>query len=213
VNKLGVAKSKIDVVPNGVDEIFLSDYRGTPAEVPDDYLLYVGGMHERKNVGGVLEAYFQMKDSGMISHDLVLVGPGEKRAYEPANVDRTTIEQRDDVHVMGFISPQELKFVYRNADVFLYPSRYEGFGIPPLEAMASGTPVVASNVTAMPEVLGDAAVLVDPEDIDALASATQKLLDENERSKYIARGKKQANNYTWERAARITAEILSKVVE
>lgn len=214
IDNIGIEQSKIDVVPNGIDRIYLSDDSGDSVDIPDDYLLYVGGMHERKNVDGVLAAFLQLKDNEKMSGDLVLIGPEGKLSYESSDVSWSKVRQRSDIHTKGFVSQRELKYVYSNADVFVYPSRYEGFGLPPLEAMASGTPVVSSRCSAIPEVVDDAARLVDPDDTDAIAEAVKDLLqDEELRSEYIKRGEKRASEFTWERAANKTARILEDVAE
>lgn len=210
--EFSIGERKVDVVPNGIDDIYLTDDPGDPLDLPDDYLLYVGGMHERKNLDGVLATFLHLKDAGRIHHDLVLVGPSRKLSYEQSKVDWDSVRKRQDVHVMGFISRRELKFSYRNASVFLYPSRYEGFGIPPLESMASGTPVVSSKTSALPEILGDAAYLVNPENIDEIVNATYNLIKNKElRSDYIERGIDRASKYTWERAANQIDDILREV--
>ena len=113
----------------------------------------------------------------------------------------------DRVRLTGRVSDEELCELYRGAECFLYPSRYEGFGLPPLEAMTCGAPVVSSDRTSMPEVLGDAAVAVDPDDPDALADAVGALLhSEPRRAELRERGARRAAEFTWERCARLTVE-------
>lgn len=213
-NHLGVTESKISVVYNGISDTFRTKDSGERFPLPEKYLLYVGGMHGRKNIEGIIESFLELRHRDSIDHDLVLIGPKKKKNYSSVDVDWSHIRSRNDIHIPGFVSERQLKFAYSNADVFLFPSHYEGFGIPPLEAMACGTPVVASNTSAFPEVLGDAAVLVDPDDSSKIAEATVEIIsDHSLRTNLVERGKKHARKFTWDRSARETREILRQASE
>ena len=119
----------------------------------------------------------------------------------------------DRVHFPGYVARDELPYWYSAADAFVYPSRYEGFGIPPLEAMACGTPVVASNASSLPEVIGDAGVLVDPGDEEALAAAISTVLtDRGEAQRLKQLGLARARRFSWFEAARRTADIYGEVL-
>ncbi len=114
----------------------------------------------------------------------------------------------------GYVSEAELRSLYHEARVVAYPSLYEGFGFPALEAMAVGTPVVASNTSCFPEVLGDAAILVDPTDVEALADGIRRAAEDgSERREQIARGRRRVSSYSWERSARRTLEVYRAVLE
>lgn len=206
VEHLNVSPSKIDVIYNGVDPIFLDNSQSKSIELPDEYLLYVGGTNARKNISTLLECYEILKEEYNINHELVLVGP-EPKLHHSYPVDEIDGE---DIHITGYISKCELKFVYEHADVFLFPSLYEGFGMAPLEAMACETPVVASNAASLPEILADGAVLVDPNNAREFAQSTSDILhNEDYRTKMIERGAERASEFTW----RHTAEAAIKVFE
>ncbi len=203
-----VDPSAVSVVYNGIDEIFHRSSPGTPVDVPDRYVLYVGAMNPRKNVGGLLDAFAEFRRRAGEEYDLVVVGPENKFIYESFDVP-----DEEYVHTPGFLSRRELKYVYRQADLFCFPSLYEGFGLPPMEALACGTPVVASDVAALPELLGDAAELVDPTDPGAIAAGMVTVLtDDAYRSTLVDRGLDRAGEFTWDRAAANLKRILRDVV-
>jgi glycosyltransferase involved in cell wall biosynthesis len=129
-------------------------------------------------------------------------------------VRRAVIQSRVEkaVRFLGFVPFDALRIFFESAALFVFPSLYEGFGLPPLEAMATGTPVVASNVSSLPEVVGDAALLVNPENVFDIARGIQEaLLDEELREELIAKGRKQAARYSWERTAREVLEVYAEV--
>jgi glycosyltransferase involved in cell wall biosynthesis len=134
--------------------------------------------------------------SDQLPHELVLTGPRNKRLF-----DRLDLDEADDVHLTGFVSQDELKFLYDEADAFAYPSFYEGFGLPPLEAAACGTPVVTSRTGAVPEILGDAARYVDPHDVDDIAEGLVWATSHRETGECAARARTRVESLTWEHAA------------
>src|SRR6185436_5102416 len=141
--------------------------------------------------------------------DLRLVIIGENISLHPA-VRQTVIKSRVEnlVRFLGFVPFETLRCFYQTAAAFVFPSRYEGFGLPPLEAMACGTPVVTSNVSSLPEVVGDAAVLVNPENVFDIARGVRDvLLDDAAREELIRRGRAQASRFSWERTARQVLDI------
>jgi len=205
---IGVHESKIDVVYNGVDSIYFHEGNGDEIDLPEKYLLYVGGQNARKNISGLLHIFEVLKSEYDIDHELVVVGPNPKffHNYPIDEVGDT------DIYTTGFLTQDELKFVYTNADVFLFPSLYEGFGMAPLEAMACGTPVVASDRASLPEVLGSAARLVDPENPDEFVKVTNEVLeDESIRRELTTEGRRMAESYTWSKSAVQLSKILEDV--
>lgn len=199
-DEIGIDSSKIEVVYNGLNEEYLNSDKGEPWQVPDKYILYVGAMNPRKNIQGVIRSFEIFSEKRETSHKLVLIGPQNKLIYSNFDVDES-----DNILTPGFIPQSQLKYAYCNADAFIYPSYYEGFGLPPVEAMACGTPVIASNTSSLPEILGDHAMLADPDNHEKMASMIE-LCVENDHSTHTA--KEWARNYTWEKSARKLAGIL-----
>ncbi len=208
--KVGVPLEKIRVIPNGLREPAREDpdMRRELTErfgLQEGYLLNVGGIHERKNMAVLLRAFALLREGQGYRGRLVITGsvsgaPYQERMKRICDALIAELGIGDAVVFTGFISEEELDHLLRGADVFVYPSLYEGFGIPILEAMKVGTPVVTSNCTAMPEVAGEAALLVDPTDAAALAEAVGRLLrDEALRGRLVELGRRRAEGYSWER--------------
>ncbi|MFC6765366.1 glycosyltransferase family 4 protein [Natrinema soli] len=192
--KIDISSERVEVVYNGIDPLFFSSDSGEELMLPDDYILFVGSMNPRKNIQGVISAFEEVKQTECIPHKLVIIGPDNKSIFK--NIE---IEKEDHIVMPGFVTDKQLKYAYENADVFVYPSLYEGFGLPPLEAMACGTPVIASNRTSLPEILDDAAVLVPPRKISDIASTIATITTDVEyHSKLAKKGKNHAEKYTWE---------------
>ncbi|MFK4997352.1 glycosyltransferase family 4 protein [Bacillus sp. N9] len=127
------------------------------------YLLYIGGLSYRKNVEGLIKAFWYIQKDIPEDYQLVIVGKRD-RSFKKLVTLIETLHLRDKVVFTDYVPVPDLPYLYNAADLFVYPSHYEGFGLPPLEAMACGTPVIASNKTSIPEVTGDAAILVNPSD-------------------------------------------------
>lgn len=161
------------------------------------YILYVGGLNPRKNVAQLIWAYRQVRHELPGLQQLVIPGePGRHQEDLRKLVDQ--LHLTEDVVFPGFVDQRDIPYLYNAADLFTYPSLYEGFGLPPLEAMASGVPVITSNVSSLPEVSGDAAVQVDPMDSNALAKAIFEVLTNEElRGSLTERGFKRAKEYRW----------------
>ncbi|MBI2688763.1 MAG: glycosyltransferase family 4 protein [Acidobacteria bacterium] len=175
------------------------------------YLLYAGSVNPRKNVARIVEAFALLRQD-LTDHprykDLRLVIIGDQISKYPA-LRRAVHQSRvnDVVRFLGFVRREELKVFYQGAEAFVFPSLYEGFGLPPLEAMALGTPVVTSGVSALPEVVGDAAMIVKPENVFDIARGMREvLLDDRLRADLIARGHQQVKRFSWYDTARQVLE-------
>jgi glycosyltransferase involved in cell wall biosynthesis len=201
VERYGVAPDKVVVTPYGVDSAFRPNGRD---ESRPPYALFVGAIQPRKGPLTALEAISLVDDLR-----LVVVGP-EKRGGDElrAAVRRLGLEQR--VELAGHVGLQELADLYRGAACLVFPSRYEGFGLPVVEAMASGTPVVATQAGAIPEVAGDAAVLVQPNDPVALAGGIERALADRER--LVSLGLARARRYSWAETARQTLAVYRELL-
>ncbi len=188
----GVAAAKIELVPNGVDEFW---FGGTAEE--RDYILFTGTLEPRKGIDDLLAAWRALPAP---RPRLVLCGdPGWK----------TRIASESGVEVTGYVTRERLRELYRGALAFVYPSRYEGFGIPPLEAMACGAPVIATRTGAIAEFARDAALLIEPGDVQALAGALARVVrDAALRNELHARGPERARLWTWDRGAAVMNELL-----
>jgi glycosyltransferase involved in cell wall biosynthesis len=221
-NLLGVRPNRIRRVYNAPDPGFLERLHGPGSEehqrileryqIEYPFLLYAGNIRRHKNIPRLVEAFAVVRGQ-LASHpvykDLRLVIIGDTISQYPA-VRQAVIKSRVEqmVRFLGFVPFETLRCFYESAAAFVFPSRYEGFGLPPLEAMACGTPVVASNVSSLPEVVGDAAVLVNPENVfDIARGIRDTLLDETLRAELIRRGHEQASRFSWEHTARQVLEI------
>ena len=164
----------------------------------------MGTIEPRKNLLRLLEAYHQLRQDPPAVPRLVFAG-GQGWGVRPVFERVASLGLVESVVFLGHVPDRLLPALYTGAAVFVYPSLYEGFGLPPLEAMACGTPVVVSDTSSLPEVVGDAGVLVDPGDVAALADALASLLvDPARRAALSAAGRRRAATFTWERAARQT---------
>ncbi len=216
--KLGVPSSKVRVINNGLRPPQTDVSKPGTLGIDLPFVLYVGGIHERKNVVGLIRAFARFVSQTGFSGKLLVTGnvsgapyQVKMKAIHDAAVRETGMQDR--VVFTGFIPDAELDFLMQRALFLVYPSFYEGFGIPVLEAMQVGVPVITSSTTAMPEVAGDAALLVDPHDISAISEAMARLLkDEEFRQALVEKGKQRARGYTWEKTARQYLELYSEVV-
>ena len=216
VRHLAVDPERVAVVPEGVDP----SCRPLPrAEVEaalaplglvyGGYLLFLGTVEPRKNIGRLLDAVMK---AGADVGPLVLAG-ADGWGNDELRPRIAELARRGRVRPLGYVPEALRPTLLGGARAFLYPSLYEGFGLPPLEAMACGTPVVTSDVSSLPEVVGDAALLIDPLDVDGLAGAIRRLWDDEAlRRDLRARGLARAQEFTWERTARLTLEAYAAAV-
>jgi glycosyltransferase involved in cell wall biosynthesis len=196
VESYGLAEEQVAVTPYGVDPVFAPDGPRRDGR----YALFVGAIQPRKDPLGAVEAL------ALLNGDLrlVMVGPDKRGGGElRSTIARLGLEERIDL--IGHVERDELAALYRGAACFIYPSRYEGFGLPVLEAMASATPVVTTRAGAIPEVAGDAAVLVEPGDPAALAGGIERALADRER--LVEAGLERARLFSWAETARQTLEV------
>jgi glycosyltransferase involved in cell wall biosynthesis len=179
--------------------------------VPSPYVLATGNLQPRKNLVRLVEAFARAKKESSLPHHLVLCGKAQWRESEVhATISRCNAELF--VHFTGYVSDEDLRVLFQGADVFAYPSLYEGFGLPILEAMACGAPVLTSNTTSMPEVAGDAAVLIDPCSVeDITGGLKQMFLDKKLCDVLRRKGLAQAAKFTWEKTAQDTVRIYETV--
>ena len=224
---LGAPSQRIRRVYNAPDPDFLTPGAGAGSEaqlrtleryqIDYPFLLYAGNIRRHKNIPRLVEAFAVVRDqlkTHPIYRDLRLVIIGDTISQYPA-VRQAVIKSRVEhaVRFLGFVPFETLRCFYEYAAAFVFPSRHEGFGLPPLEAMACGTPVVTSNVSSLPEVVGDAAVLVNPENVFDIARGIREvLLDPGLREDLVRRGREQAAQFSWERTARQMLEIYEEAV-
>lgn len=206
VDLLGVSPARITVIPEGVGEEFTprshAEVRRVAARygLEDRYVLTVGTLSARKNLGLLSSAA-----RALAGHGVELVLAGSDRSYlrgAPATVRR-----------LGYVAEEDLPSLYSGAQALVLPSRYEGFGLPCLEAMACGTPVVASRCAALPETVGEAGWLLDPDDVDGFADALVSLVaDASARNRLIAAGRARAAAFPWSRTAELTDQTLGRLL-
>lgn len=203
VQLLGYERSRIHVVPHGVHPV-----TPEPAAARENLVLFVGVIQKRKNVARLVKAFEQVPAGWR----LALAGAAQGFGAEEQLRAVQESPRRADIEILGHLTREQLDSLYTRARIFAFPSLDEGFGIPLLEAMAHGVPVVTANCSAMPEVAGDAALLVDPLNVEDIGSALARLAtDESLRESLIGRGRARAGQFTWDAAVARTWAIYEKV--
>jgi len=214
----GIPPERMTVTHLGVDEAFAPGEPDLPGELPagvtTPYLLHVGDLHERRNLPMLVDAVLAVRRRVVALPSLSLVLVGADLGMGDAVCAMATRAGADDaVMRLGPVSEKRLRTLYRGAVALAYPSLYEGFGLPLLEAMACGTPVIASNTASMPEVLGDAGILLDPSDGQAWARAIIDVVHDGQtRGRLRAAGLRRAADFTWARTARLTLDAYRRTV-
>jgi glycosyltransferase involved in cell wall biosynthesis len=215
-------EKKIKVVYNGYNKFLYKKERddGKIKEVLEKYgisgpfILYIGRLEKKKNTPALIEAFAMMREKNKdIKHKLVLAGDASF-GYDEVNytIGEFLPDQENEVIMPGWVDEADMPYVYSGADVFVFPSLYEGFGIPLLQAMACELPVVASRAVSIPEVVGDAALLFNPRDTKEMTEALEKIItDKNLREELIKRGKERVKNFSWEKCARETLEEIESL--
>jgi alpha-1,3-rhamnosyl/mannosyltransferase len=214
----GLSPSRIAVIPLGVDSTFTRAGEGDaacdlPGGIDGPFVLHVGDLHERRNLPVVLDAVLEARRQFGALPALSLVLAGVDRGVGDALSAIAARAGAPEALVrLGPVEEGQLRTLYRCASALVYPSMYEGFGLPVLEAMACGTPVIASNAASIPEVLGDAGLLLAPHDIPAWTHAIGRIVnDEHERTRLGAAGRARAAAFTWARTARMTLDVYNSV--
>jgi glycosyltransferase involved in cell wall biosynthesis len=214
-----IPADKVTVIHNAIDDRFRAEPPADEVErirerfqLHEPFVLYVGNVKPHKNLGRLIEAVHHLHDNGYDQLKLLVIGSDIskyqdlRRAIHAFNLHRY-------VRFLGFVPDQTLQILYRLTSVFAFPSLYEGFGLPPLEAMACGAPVVTSNVSSLPEVVGDAAVLVDPTDARAIAEGMAHVLaDPNLRADLRRRGAERARSFSWAAGAQAVRRIYADAI-
>jgi len=220
VNIFHVSPDKIHVVYEGVDKKYFNlnnDGKDLPQfrqkyGLPEKYILSVG-THAYKNIEGIIRSFSIIKEKYQGPVKLLIVGNKNYLAKKIFQLVRD-LDQDGQIIFTGFFPGEDLKYLYQCAEVFLFPSFYEGFGLPVLEAFSCGTPVVTSTTGSVPEVAGEAALLVDPDDHEEIASAVLQILaDKTFRAKRRQQGFNQVEKFSWENAARMTLKVFNKIVK
>jgi len=216
----GVSESKIKVIYAGVGEEFrkiVDDEKllevKNKYKLPDKFILYLGTVEPRKNVDGIIKAYNEIRTKNQKLTNVKLIVAGG-RGWKSNNIYKEWEQSKfkDDVIFLGYVDNADKPYLYNLATMFVYPSFYEGFGFPPLEAMACGLPVVASFAASLPELTAAASLMVDPYNIDDIAIAMQEVLtDENLKNKLIEEGFSRAKNFSWRKTAEEYLKIFDKL--
>jgi glycosyltransferase involved in cell wall biosynthesis len=221
VNLLKVNPKKISVVYQGYDDNtyqVIADLNKVEAcrkkyKIHGSYIFNVGSLNAKKNVPRLIEAFALLKKERGIHHKLVIAG---KRNWGDDDVFRTLklLGVEDEVLFPGYVPQVDLPMLMTGADVFVFPSLHEGFGIPLLEAMACGTPVITSNLTSMPEVVGDAGIKINPYSVNEIAEAIYTVISDNDiRNRMVKQGLERVKAFSWERTAREILKILNNTCD
>ncbi|MFN8513118.1 MAG: glycosyltransferase family 1 protein [Thermomicrobiales bacterium] len=216
IRRLGIAPSKVAVVHNAADPTFaprpadeIARFRAAH-DLPARFILSVGTLEPRKNLTGLLDAFAKL--AADTDADLVIVG-GQGWLYDDALARVAALGLAGRVRFAGHVPDGDLPLWYNAAAAFVYPSLYEGFGLPPLEALACGTPTITSAAASLPEVVGEAAILVEPRDPDAIAAALRQVLtDPSLRARLSAAGPPRAATFTWARTAAATRAVYAEAL-
>ncbi|HIJ66566.1 MAG TPA: glycosyltransferase family 4 protein, partial [Candidatus Hydrogenedentes bacterium] len=212
----GAPQDGVDVIPLGVGEDLQPAPDETQARIrakynlPKSFFLFLGTIEPRKNILRLVQAWSQIAEG--CPYDLVVAG---RAGWKTRPILRAMAQapHARRIHGLGFVDEADLPALLSSATVFVWPSLCEGFGLPPLEAMACGTPVLTANASSLPETVGDAALQVDPTDVDAIAHGMQRLAnDANLRAALVAKGLERAATFTWRRTAERTIETYYKVL-
>jgi glycosyltransferase involved in cell wall biosynthesis len=207
---LGGKAGQLEVIHNGVDEGWLEPVTGTRLQA-NPYFLFVGNLKPNKNVHGLIQAFSYISER--LPHDLVIVGQTSGFITQDRDAERLAAAMGSRVKFTGQVDLATLRRWYRYAEAFVFPSFYEGFGFPPLEAMAVGCPVVASNAASLPEICGDAVLYCDPHDTGSIAAAIVRIVEDGGlREQLVTKGLVKAKEFGWTEAAARTSAVLQSLM-
>jgi len=205
-------EDQVEVIYHGIDHKLFKPCDDLDVEItlPDKFILSVGSIEPRKNLMGLLEAYNALAKELKEEYHLVLVG---FKGWENKEIMKLIDANKSYVHYLGYVSDYDLVKVYNLASLFIYPSFYEGFGLPPLEAMACGTPVIISDVSSLPEVGGDATVYCNPYDVEDISKKISLVLENTQlQQKMSLAGIQRASLFTWEKSAKKHMQLFQEVI-
>jgi glycosyltransferase involved in cell wall biosynthesis len=221
IGQLGVRESKVSVIPEAADPAF----QPLPVEaarqaviqkyqIPPVYVLFVGTIEPRKNVNGLLNAFHHLRERYDTPNVGLVIAGSRGWLYEETLETVRKLNLERNTYFLGRVVDEDLHLLYVGARCHIHPAHYEGFGLPPLEAMACGTPTIVSNSSSLPEVVGDAALLVNPNAPEEIAVALHRLLtDDRLHAELRAKGLQRAKCFSWEAAARSTLEVYRRAVQ
>jgi glycosyltransferase involved in cell wall biosynthesis len=208
-----VSSEKIEVIYEGVDNsVILSEAKNLDLDFSrgaqdDKFLLSIGRLEERKNILGIIEAFEILKEKHKIPHKLVLAG-NAGYGYDSINLKIQSSKFKEEIIFKGFVGEEEKFELLRKAEIFLFPSFYEGFGLPILEAQSAGVPVVTSNISSMPEIADSSAILVDPNKPEEIAEAAFKLIsDESLKNDIINKGFENVKRFSWDKCSKEISKL------
>jgi glycosyltransferase involved in cell wall biosynthesis len=209
--------SRIHVINNGVDHDTYRTYSSAAMQtfrerytIPQKFILFVGSIEPRKNLKCTLLAYNALPEAFKRKHKFILAGFS---GWKNAEVMEIIRKEKGNIVYLGYLSEQELAWLYNLASVFIYPSFYEGFGLPPLEAMSCGTPVIVSRVSAIPEICGEAAYYVDPMEMNSISEGIYTVATNDQlRNDLSKKGIKQAEQYSWDKSAQEHLKVFKEVL-
>lgn len=219
IRYLNVAQDKITVMPTGVDFTkYHPNYTQEEVkavkekyDITNDYLLYLGTLEPRKNITRLIQAYALLKEKKPEVPKLVLAG---RKGWLYDSIFDTVLRLQLEEHIIftGYIEAEDAPILMKGALAFLFPSIYEGFGMPPLEAMACGTPVLVSNTASLPEVVGDTGILVDPMSVESICNGIESLLENKDLRNHLSRrGIERASQFSWDRSVEIINNVIKEL--
>ncbi|MFQ5796088.1 MAG: glycosyltransferase family 4 protein, partial [Candidatus Bipolaricaulia bacterium] len=215
LQQVDIPASKVTVIYEGVDrDLFHPETRTEISNTNQPFILFVSTLFRYKNADKLIQAFSVLKRTHKIPHNLVIVGRDPDDQMDRLKKLAKDSGSMNSVHFMGKIPYEEVNNLHRNADVFVHPSTLESFGLPVLEAMACGAPVIGSNRCSVPEIIGDAGLIVDPDDIEELAKAIYRVLTDQElRERLIQKGYERVKMFTWEKAAEEMLKVFKEIYQ
>lgn len=206
-------EEKIKIVPLAFDETIYRDSNNTKnvLNIDSPYFIFVGRLEKRKNIVRIIDAFNKFKQESKTNHKLVLVGKKGFGYNEIIDKINELGDFKKDIIMTGYVENEKLANLYALSDGLVYPSLYEGFGLPILEAMASGIPVLTSNIPTIKEIAGDAAFYVNPEDVEDIASKMNKIIQKETREALVLKGKNQAKKFSWGKSAQMILNYLEEM--